>query len=215
MAEGKVLSAIGPGWVRRVINRAFQQGSFVPRFGNAALAWEDLRTPLIGQRFLVVAGRVDYNYTELTVDFSATARYLNEPVGVVFQMAHAKLLDSPVYPHLHWIQEEDHIPNWLIAFRWYKNGQLVPSTWTLAKYTTHEYTYASGALAQYTNFPGISAPAAETVSSMLEIKLYRDSANTSTKFAGADPYTSSAKAKELDVHIQLDSLGSNGQLTKA
>ena len=207
--EGKMLLNVTRGWARRVIDAAFKTGLLVPRMGGAAIAWDDHRAPLVGKRIAVSAGRVDYNYTELTVDFSATARYPNEPVGLVFQQGHNKLLGSAVYPHLHWIQEEDHIPNWLMAFRWYKNGQLVPSTWTLAKYTDHEYTYASGALAQITNFPALSPPADETVSSILEVKLYRDSANASTKFAGADPYTLSAKAKEFDNHVRIDSLGSN------
>lgn len=208
-----VFANLTSGWVRRVIDRAFQLGSFVPRFGGLALGWDDLRAPLTGQQLTISAGRLDYDFTECTVDFSATARYPEEPIAMTFQMQHDKLLDSVIVPHLHWVQSENNIPNWLIAARWYKNGAAIPA-FTLAKYDSHVYTYSSGSIMQLTNFPALAAPSDETLSSICDIILYRDSANVSTLFAGADPYTVPAKAKEFDIHFQRDSLGSITASTK-
>ena len=52
------------------------------------------------------------------------------------------------------------------------------------------------------------------ISGFFEVKVYRDSANASALFAGADPYTVAAQLKEADVHYQKDSLGSWSELNK-
>jgi len=176
--------------------------------------YDDLRFPLQGQRLDTSSGRIDYNYDECTVDFALNARYPNEPICFVSQMPHAKAISTKVHPHLHWIQEEANVPNWVMAYRWYSNNDVVPAVWTLAKYSVNTFTYVAGDLAQITTFPDINAPELEGISSILDIKLFRDSANTSTLFAGADPYTVVAKAKEFDLHYQINSVGSGEEYTK-
>jgi len=213
MGQGQTLANIGPGWVRRVMDRAFRQGILVPRFGGLALAWDDLRFPFSGSRFDSPSSDIIYNTTDCSLEFQTSARYPADVVSFNVQMQHDKYLNSAVEPHLHWIQEEDHIPNFLLAIRWYKNGAQVPS-FTLAIPTTHLFTYVSGEIAQITEFPLITAPADETVSSIMDIKLYRDFTNVSTLFTGADPYTIDVQTKEFDLHYQKDSLGSVTDFTK-
>jgi len=175
--------------------------------------WDDLRFPFTGNRIDVSSGRVDYDYTECTVDFQTNARYPNEPVCMIAQMPHHKLFGSSVQPHLHWIQQSAVFPNWLLAYRWYNNGSTVPGTFTLAAYTTHAFVWSAGNLLQITKFPAIAAPGGEDVSSILDLIIYRDSANTSTLFAGADTY-GIAKAKEFDLHYQIDDRGSRQEYVK-
>ena len=214
MAEGKVLSSIGPGWVRRVMQRAYSQGISIFRTGGLGLAWDDLRAPLTGQQLTISAGRLDYDFTQCVVGFSATARYPQEPIAMTFEFQHAKYLGGAVTPHLHWVQAKNAIPNWLIAYRWYNNGSDPTGAFTLAIPDSSIFTYSSGSIMQLTNWLPIAAPANETLSSVLDVILYRDSANASTLFTGADPYTGSAAAKEFDIHYQRDSIGSVTKSTK-
>ncbi len=178
-----------------------------------ALSWDDLRFPLTGQRLTVTAGRLDYDFEECTVEFGATARYPNEPICMVAQMPHKKYFGSVLHPHLHWVQASSDMPNWLMAYRFYNNGEAVPA-FTLAAWDHNAFTYTSGSIMQLTNFPTIASPADENVSAILDIIMYRDSANVSTLFDGADPLSASAAAKEFDLHYQIDSTGSGREYNK-
>ena len=176
--------------------------------------WDDLRFPFMGQRLDTSSGRIDYNFDECTVDFATNARYDNEPVCFTVQFPHGMKVGSLIVPHLHWVQEEAAVPNWLIEYRWYGVGQLVPSTWTLATVERVIHAYASGALYQYSEFPAIVPPDSVGLSSQLDVRLFRDSDNDSGEFAGDDPYSVAAKAKEFDIHVLLDSQGSGDQFSK-
>lgn len=173
--------------------------------------WDDLRFPLIGAQIDTSAGRIDYDFDECEVVFAANARYDEEAVCIVAQMQHAKRLGSIVSPHLHWIQDAETVPNWLIAYRWYNNGE-APGAFALAALTGHAFTYVSGDLAQITEFPNLKAPVGETVSSILDIKIFSDSGNESTLFDGA--VALAGRAKELDLHYQIDSVGSGLEYVK-
>lgn len=177
--------------------------------------WDDLRFPFIGRNIDTTSGRIDYNYSELGVDFADNSRYDDaEQISMIVQFPHAWATGTAISPHLHWIQSSADIPNWLIEYRWYDNGDTVPATWTQAPYGTHAYTYTSGSILQLTEF-AISVPVGiDGVSSILDIKFYRDTGNTSSEFAGSDPLSGNALAKEFDIHYQVDSLGSDTEYTK-
>jgi hypothetical protein len=49
---------------------------------------------------------------------------------------------------------------------------------------------------------------------MLDIKLWRDTTNASGEFTGADPVAAAVLLKELDIHFELDSFGSNEEYVK-
>ena len=128
------------------------------------------------------------------------------------QLPHAKCLQSPLVPHLHWIQSGATVPNWLFAYRWYNNGSAVPSAWTLLPAEAPSFTYVSGDILQISSFGSILPPANESISSVLDMKMYSDTANTSTLFAGAAAVL--GVAKELDLHIMKDSVGSGAEYVK-
>jgi len=175
--------------------------------------WRDLRAPLISQAFSVGSTRIDYDYDECALDFNTNARYDEEPVCVTFQLDHDYIEGSDVRVHLHWIQQEANDPNWLIQWRWMKNGEAVGS-WTLAiPSVVRMFTYSSGDFGQITKFADISGTGVG-ISDMLQVRLFRDSANTSTLFAGGDPYTVGALGVELDVHVQVETLGSVNEYSK-
>lgn len=180
--------------------------------------WDEVSQSFVGLNIFTVAGRVDYNFTELTLDFAGNARYPEEPVGVVIQALHARKTGSDIRPHIHWVQNAGNMPNILISYRFYNNGEPVPGAWTLKALTSSDniFTYpSSGSIQQITEF---NLPAS-TFSSMglsftFDCKIYRDSANTSTLFAGVDTYSGSWSAKYYDIHFEKDMNGSREEFVK-
>ena len=177
--------------------------------------FDDIRFPLTGQQLTTSAGRLDYNFDECTVDFGATARYPEEPICMVAQMPHGKKFGTDIRPHIHWVQEQDETPNWLLAYRFYNNGAAIPSSFSLAAISsTPDFVYTSGTILQLSDFPHIGAPVNEGVSAICDLILYRDSANESGLFVGADSYSGTAAAKEFDFHIMFDAPGSRQEYIK-
>jgi len=166
--------------------------------------FEDLRFPLIGRRMSTAAGHLDYNYAELGVDYDDSSRLHNaDALDFVCQLEHSYKFESTIYPHLHWAQSHANIPNWLIGYRVYENGAAIPGTWDYAK-GTEVAAYSSGTILQITNFTPITMSGIDSLSAIIDFKLYRDTSNTSTLFAGGDPLSGDALAKEFDVHFQKD-----------
>jgi hypothetical protein len=154
-------------------------------FKGEATVWDEASRSFIGSNIFIVAGRVDYNFTELTLDFETNARYPEEPVGVVIQALHARKAESDIRPHIHWMQTSNANPNILIEYRWINNGG-VPTAWTLKALTAADnaFPYTAGAQ-QITEF---NLPAGHGVGKELSVtfdcKIYRDSLNTSGSGAG-------------------------------
>ena len=185
------------------------------RHGDATV-WDEASQSFVGQNIFVVAGRVDYNFDELTLDFGATARYPEEPIGVVIQAMHSRKADSDTRPHIHWMQNSDANPNILIAHRMY-NTNAIPPAWTLKALTTADNLFPFGGVGsqQITEF---NLPAGHGVglglSFTIDVKIYRDSANTSGLFAGADAYAGAWNAKYYDIHFEKDMGGSREEFVK-
>ena len=179
--------------------------------------WDDIRFPFAGINLDTASGRIDYNYVDLGVDFANNSRYATtEQISMICQMQHDWEIGTDIHPHLHWIQNQDETPNWLLEYRAYRNGDAPPAFTTVA-YTGNEVTYVSGDLAQITLFPMIdmSSFTLDTdVSVIVDLKFFRDTGNTSGKFSGADAYVGDALSKEFDVHYRRDSVGSRLEYLK-
>ena len=183
-------------------------------FGEGVV-WDETTNSFVGSNIFTVAGRVDYNFTELTLDFNTNARYPEEPVAIVTQLGHAREADSDIRPHVHWMQNSDNNPNILIQYRMYNNGA-VPPAWILKALTASDnfFPYVAGGqqVTQF-NLPdghGVGLGLSFTV----DMKIYRDSANTSGLFAGADTYAGVWSAKYYDIHYQIDMNGSRDEYVK-
>lgn len=180
-----------------------------------ATMWEDVRFPFVGRNLDTTSGRIDYNFTELGVDFAANARYAEtEQISMIVQFPHAWKAGSAISPHLHWVQNSANIPNWLIAWRWYDNGDTIPTTWTEAAYGNSAFTYTTGSILQLTEFEIVVPTGITAVSSILDIKFYRDTENASGLFVGVDPSSNPELAKEFDIHFQMDATGSRTEYVK-
>lgn len=180
--------------------------------GDATVYLDEL-APLIGSKIESPSSHIVASVSESAMEFK-TSCDLNDYIALNFQFNHDRLLDSDIFPHLHWWQSSATIPNWLMQYRWQVNGQAKTTAWTSAKYATHAFTYTAGTLNQITSFGSISAPANDGVSTILQVRLLRDVANTSTLFSGTDGLGSSIYGVSFDIHKQLDGIGSRSEYTK-
>ena len=189
------------------------------RFYGGATTWDDLLFPLTGQKIDVASGRINYDYFNGTVNFNANARYPEEPVGFAVQIKHKWKEGSVVRPHIHWLQQHaTEIPNWLLGYKISKKNTARTietdfSNHTFLLISEHRYTYASGVLNQISHFTPITLTGVE-ISDMVHFVLFRDTGNVSTLFAGADPSALGEHIDEFDVHIEIDSIGSNEEYVK-
>lgn len=174
-------------------------------------SFNDLTTALIGQRLDVAGGDIDYDYDELTLNFNATAAYPADPIGLAYQLPHTWVRGTWFTPHVHWLQNASTAPNWLVGYRLVRNGEAVPSTWTLTAVKAPVFTYpGSGTILQICTFESIPLPDLSW-SDTVDIKLYRDSSNASGLFSGADSHVGDAPVKYFDIHIPVRDRGTLGE----
>lgn len=187
--------------------------------GNDAITlldpvWDDAKYPFFGHRLDTAAGHLTYNKAELGVDFDDTSRYHDDDqIGIVAQQEHKNQASTVLRPHVHWMQSHANIPNMLLKYRFYDNGE-TPPAWTLAAAITHVFTYTAGSMLQISEWPEIDISSLTGVSGFVDVKVFRDTANASAAFAGADPLVGDWLAKEFDFHRPIDSIGSPDEYSK-
>lgn len=181
----------------------FETDGTLELHGNAT-TWEDLSAPLNTER-QGAGGKPDYDFTNLGLLFpqndDAEIAYL------IIQMQHQKLLESDIKLHVHYIQSVAAQPTFKIDYRWYNNSSTVPGSWTTissADGSKGLFSWSSGSILQIATFPTVSALTGETVSSNIDIKLYRDD----------NDVTGDVLAKYVDLHYQVDSFGSREEFSK-
>lgn len=178
-------------------------------------AWKDVKFPFYGRRLDSTAGHLDFDADELGVNFDDSSRYnVADQIGIICQLNHNWVFESNLRPHIHWFQSSSDIPNMMMKYRVYKNGDAIPTTWTKVAWNAHHMTYTSGTILQISSFPEIDMTGIDTVSPFVDIKIYRDTANASSLFSGSDPLTGNALMKEFDFHKLIDGHGSDTELTK-
>jgi len=183
-----------------------------------ATRWNDHRFSLTGQRVDVSGGRLNYNYFNGAIGFLSTARYPEEPISIIDQIGHDFAYGTPFNPHIHWFQQSANVPNWLLAYKVMENGETLSIETDYTNHTfltiqSNAFTYSSGTLFQISSFGEIDTTGL-TLSDHIHYVLFRDSANTSTEFAGADPSALEEFVVEFDVHYQIDASGSRLEYTK-
>ena len=163
--------------------------------------WEDLRFPATqtkqGNTLLP-----DFDYTNIGLLFPQNDD--TEIAYIIAQIPHAWKLGSNIRPHIHFIQTSADIPIFKIDYKWYDNNGTVPATWTTIATTDCEFTWSSGSLLQICSFPEIDGSGITGVSSILDIKLYRDD----------NVVTGDVLVKEFDIHYLVDADGSRQEYIK-
>lgn len=176
-------------------------------------SWRDELGSLLVQSKNNPSAKLTENYAEGTLDYTASATTDNYAI-INVQLNHDWKTNSTLYPHLHWFQNANARPNWLVKYRIQKNGEAKTTAWTNLKLDDDAFEYSSGTILQVTgNATGIST-SSMGLSDIIQFRLIRDTANASTEFAGADPFSGSAPALMFDVHLVTDTRGSNLEYTK-
>lgn len=160
----------------------------------------DYNVPLIIGK-PTAGGKPDYDYTNCGYLFPQNDA--SEILVVRAQMPHGWKQGSAIYPHVHWRQKANAAAVFKIDYKWYNNGDAEPSEWTTLPLDTYSYTYTSGTLGQISYSEPIDGTG-KTISSILLIKLYRED-NT---------YTGDALVDDFDIHLLMDSVGSNYEYVK-
>lgn len=179
---------------------------------GTARPWRDQLTDALNLK--VQGSGLALNVTESTVEFAANADYPTDYLYCNVQLNHDKDLTASIYPHIHFFQAEDHIPNFLLEYRWQKNLGAKTTAWTKLKCNTLAQEYTSGTINQIAYSAAIAAPEGTAISDILQCRIYRDITNDSEAFTGADPYTAVVGVTAFDLHFQINSLGSTDEYTK-
>ncbi len=182
-------------------------------FNGDATVYDDILNQLIGEKLESPSSQITQDASEGTVVFSTSAD-LTDYVVMNVQISHSWKMGTPIYPHIHWFQTEDNIPNWLLQYRWQANGQPKTTTWSSTPLSENAFEYVSGTLNQISGFPAIEPPTGYDLSDIVQFRIIRDNDNDSGLFAGADPYTTSVHAVNFDCHYIKDGVGSRQEYSK-
>ena len=170
--------------------------------------WDDLRFSLAGERIDSASTRYSYDVFNGGVQFDDNARYPDEPISMIAQMPHEWLEEDAVRPHVHYIQTSSTDVNWLLAYKYYKNGKSCTKDSNVTLYSNHTlvagspiFDYSSGTIVQIATFGNIDMKGM-LASSMLHCVLFRDSANASSLFSGADTAAGDHTSLEFDIHYR-------------
>lgn len=156
---------------------------------------------------------VAVNPTEGTQEFATNAHtddYLYKNV----QLNHDKDLSSSIYPHLHWFQDNSATPNFLLQYRWQISTGAKVTPWADRRCILNAVTYTTGTLNQISHASAITVPTGTTLSDIVQFRIIRDTANSSTTFVGSDSYSAVAGILSFDCHFQINSIGSTDEYTK-
>ena len=188
----------------------FEADGTMKMVGNATV-YDDLTGDIT--RTKTVGIRVTLNDTENTIDFN-NACTLSDYLFLNYQMSHKWEAGSTLFPHIHYEQSNNNIPNFLFQYRWQRQGQAKTTAWTNAICNVNVFTYTSGTLNQIADSVSITPPTNYGMSDIIEFRIIRDTANASGLFAGADTYTGTVSITSVDIHYKMDTLGSRTEYTK-
>ena len=169
--------------------------------GNATV-WEDLRFPASRIR-QGATQKPDFDTTDLGLLFPENDE--TEIAYLVVQMPHSQKLGSNICPHIHYQQDEAGTPNFVMEYRWYELGDTSNGAFTTITTNKEDFTYTTGTIHQLLEFPEIDGSGILSVSSLIDIKLYRQT---------GDGISGEVLLKEFDIHYERDTMGSRTESAK-
>ena len=181
-----------------------------------ATAWRDMVGDLYGKRLASVIGKVDYDDEENAIKFQSGGDLADsdDRVGSNLQINHEFKIGSGISfkPHIHWFQEIiggaiSHAFVLSMRYRFQRNGYAKNETWTTVALTAGvddilDFTSeVDGIYNQLSRFPDITVDC--NVSDTIQFQIAR------TDTLGDDMLV-----YFMDMHGEVDSLGSDGEITK-
>jgi len=189
------------------------------RLSGDTTVWDDLRVPLATVR---ASGTKPPSFDVFKGNtrawaFSDEIEANEEKIFFQCQMPHNWKLGSNIYPHIHWSPAENpagpdnDVVRWELEYTWASINEAFPGTSTIyvnaemgaadaLKHLLHHFTdgvnnYISGA--------------GKGLSSILNCRLTRASGNVADTYDGKDAF-----GIEIDFHYEIDSMGSNEEISK-
>lgn len=173
---------------------------------GSATVWDDIFFPLVTAK----QGQTDkpaFDANEVAYLFPQNDT--GEFMYMVAQFPHSYKVGSGVDAHVHWKQTGSGSPVYKMDFKWFPISGSVPAAWNTHTMSRTAVTYTSGSIHQLSYGTLISGSILQSttvgVSSIMLIKLYRDTGDT---------YTGNAVTYQFDIHYQKDSLGSRTEYVK-
>lgn len=163
--------------------------------------WDDLRFPATRLRQGATL-KPDFDTTNMGLLFPQNDD--TEIAYVIGQMPHSYALETELRPHIHYVQDEAQEPVFKMDYRIYKNGEDPTGGFTTITASTFAFVYTSGSIMQIVGFPAIDMTGIDTVSAIIEVKLYRDD----------NIVSGDVLVKEFDIHYQVDGEGSRQEFIK-
>jgi hypothetical protein len=186
------------------------------RLKGDATAWKDMVMDLIGKKVTVNNGRVDYDFDNMAMKFqnNGDINTANDLVGGNLEIDHVfKVGNSTTFkPHIHWFQEvsSGSVINFELTMKWrlQRNNHAKTDTWTtvtLSAGTNDVFDFtgeADGFYNQITRFPEITVDC--SISDTFQVKMTR-----------TDALAGDMLVYFFDLHGEVDSYGSDNEITKA
>ncbi len=179
--------------------------TFETAAGNAEniAGWEDLRAPSNGINPIGSPSAATPN----TTDGSLTFTKGNVAIAW-FQLPHGYKEGSDLRIHIHWSKSTTNngVVHWQMKYRWANIGDTLPSFSELEDgnvVVSDSNTVDKHAMFEWTPVDGTG----KTISSMICVYISRTN-------DGDDTFTGSANLYEIDIHYQIDTIGSRQELVK-
>lgn len=173
-----------------------------------ATVFEDIQSPLIGERLFSNAGTIDYNYDNLSVTMQPGGSIADrkDTITKSVQYPHKAKADGKFYLHIHWEQTSSADYTFTVEYRVQSqlSEKVVP--WTqvvVSSLANNTAPYpGSGTFNQITPLVDIDMTGAG-LSAVVQIKIAR-----------TDNEPGNIEATFIDLHYEIDSIGSNAQYVK-
>ena len=169
--------------------------------GGALLVWKEERFPAT-RAMQGILSKPDYDFTNMGLLFPQ-----NDPTEIAYmtmEVKHGWALETALRPHVHFVQDGAAYPIFKMDYRWYENGQDPTGAFTTLTATSFAFVYVAGTLLQIAMFPEIDGTGITSISSLVDIKIYRDD-----NLVAGD-----VLAKVFDVHYRSDADGSRTEYSK-
>ena len=170
-------------------------------FSGSATTWDDVVMPLT-QTKQGANLKPDYDFTNVGYLFPQ-----NDPAEILYltvQMPHGYKEGSDIHPHVHWSQGTSACAIFKADYKWFNLGDPIPTAFQTFVMNTAVKPYTSGSIQQLTGGSAVIIGTGKEISSLMNIKLYRDD----------NVYTGDVLTFQFDVHIEKDSIGSKTILVK-
>jgi hypothetical protein len=195
----------GTMWVgtSTVSGTQFEQDGTMVATGNAT-TWDDLFVVLNPSSQQFAPTYATYKSGKL-LEFSDESTN-EDRISFVTQMPHSYKIGSAVYPHLHWVGQDNTAG--AVAWKLEYTTATINGVFTV---TTTSTTYAqNSSITDNHTITGLGTiPGDRGISGVILGTLYRNSTNALDTYNGKNVYL-----LQLDIHYEKDTLGSRTELTK-